>query len=373
MSGPATTPDADPGTRVRDLDEEALLAAFVPLLPVGDATLVPPGDDAAVVAAPDGRFVVTTDVLVEDRHFRRRWSTGRDVGRRAAVQNLADVAAMGARPTAVVVALAVPSDLPVAWVVGLAQGLADVCAPLGVGVVGGDLSGGDAVVVSVAAHGDLEGRPPVRRSGARPGDVVAHAGRCGRSAAGLALLTAHDAGWSGPGSAAGPGADDELVAAFLRPEAPLGAGAAAARAGATAMLDVSDGLLRDAGRLARASGVLVDLDAPAVAFAAERARLAPVAAALGVDVDAWLLTGGEDHGLLATFPSGVALPEPFRAVGRVRPMADASADASAGTATGARVLVAGSPPHVTGTGWDHFARGVPAAGPSSGGAGQPRR
>jgi thiamine-monophosphate kinase len=320
---------------VRELSEAALLARIVPLLPVGAATLVPSGDDAAVVAAPDGRFVVTTDVLVEDRHFRRAWSTGRDVGHRAAVQNLADVAAMGARPTALVVALVVPGDLPVAWVEGLARGLADVCAPLGVGVVGGDLSGGDAVVVAVAAHGDLEGRDPVLRSGARPGDVVAHAGVRGRSAAGLALLDA------GRGDL-----DEGLVEGYLRPVSPLAAGPTAAAAGATAMIDMSDGLLLDAGRLASSSGVVVALDDPRRAFPADLAALAPAAAALGADAADWALRGGEDHGLLATFPPGAEVPAPFVVVGRVLAASD---DEPMG------VLVDGARPSGMG-GWDHFAR-----------------
>ncbi|WP_426592695.1 thiamine-phosphate kinase [Cellulomonas sp. McL0617] len=316
------------GPLVADLSEEALLARIFPLLPSGTSTLLAPGDDAAVVAAPDGRFVVTTDVLVEDRHFRRAWSGGQDVGRRAAVQNLADVAAMGARPTSLVVALVIPADLPVSWVEGLARGLALECEPLGVGVVGGDLSGGPVVVVSVAAHGDLEGRAPVLRSGARPGDVVAHAGVVGRSAAGLALLEA------------GRGAlDDELVGAYLHPSSPLGAGPAAAVAGATAMMDVSDGLLRDAGRIARASGVGLDLAGPATAFPDDVRRLAAAAGALGASAERWVLDGGEDHGLLATFPAGATLPAGFRAIGRVR--------------DGSAVLVDGSPAPET-SGWDHF-------------------
>ncbi len=322
------------GPLVSELSEESLLARIFPLLPAGADTLLPPGDDAAVVAAADGRFVVTTDVLVEDRHFRRAWSSGQDVGRRAAVQNLADVAAMGARPTSLVVALVMPSDLPVSWVEGLARGLAQECGPWGVGVVGGDLSGGPAVVVAVTAHGDLEGRAPVLRSGARVGDVVAHAGVAGWSAAGLALLDAERSGL-----------DDELVGAYLHPTSPLGAGPAAALAGATAMMDVSDGLLRDAGRLARASGVVVDLDAPTEAFAADLTRLRAASAALGASADRWVLDGGEDHGLLATFPGGVALPAAFRAVGRVRAGAPG-------------VLVAGEAQSPT-SGWDHFGGAQP--------------
>ncbi|WP_166849145.1 thiamine-phosphate kinase [Isoptericola sp. BMS4] len=336
---------------VRDLSETALLARVFPLLPAGSATLLGPGDDAAVVAAPDGRFVVTTDVLVEDRHFRRRWSTGYDVGARAAVQNLADVAAMGAVPTSLVVSLVVPGDLPVDWVTGLARGLADACAPVGAAVVGGDLSGGDAVVVAVTAHGDLSGRDPVLRSGARPGDVVAHAGVLGRSAAGLALLQGGVGGGAaegaGPEGAGGPGgAAERCVAGYLRPRAPLAAGPAAADAGATAMLDVSDGLLRDAGRVAAASGVVVDLEAGALAAAA--ADVAPAARLLGLGDDAalaWVLSGGEDHGLLATFPAGTELPAGFRRLGRVRESA----------ADGPRATVDGAVPSLR-PGWDHFER-----------------
>ena len=338
------TLDPSGDLRVRDLSEEELLARVFPELPLGGATQVPPGDDAAVVAAPDGRFVVTTDVLVEDRHFRRRWSTGRDVGRRAAVQNLADVAAMGARPTSVVVALVVPGDVPVTWVVDLARGLGDVCAPLGAGVVGGDLSSGPVLVVSVAAHGDLEGRAPVLRSGARPGDILAHAGARGRSAAGLALLEAGRVSSRGDGQAS----DADLVAAYLSPAAPLDAGPRAAAAGATAMIDVSDGLLRDAERLARASGVALDLDAPATAFGADLDRLAAAAASLGMSAEGWVLAGGEDHGLLATFPAGAELPAPFRPVGRVRVAGD-------DTGRPGTVLVGGRRWDGA-TGWDHFDR-----------------
>ncbi|WP_159809950.1 thiamine-phosphate kinase [Cellulomonas citrea] len=321
-------------TTVADSSEDELLARFGPLLPYGARTLVGPGDDCAVLSAPDGRTVVTTDVLVQDRHFRLDWSDGRDVGWRAAVQNLADVAAMGAQPTALVVALVLPGSLPVTFVEDLARGLAQVCAPLGVGVVGGDLSGGRDVVVSVTALGDLNGRAPVLRSGARPGDVLAHVGVRGRSAAGLALL------------AAGIGRlDDELVAAYLRPVCPLVAGPAAAAAGATAMLDVSDGLVRDARRIAAASGVSLDLDDPAQTFGDELARLDAAARATGASARDWVLGGGEDHGLLATFPPDVRLPDGFRAIGRV------------GAGPAGTVTVAGQPPAVGAGGWDHFGPG----------------
>jgi len=341
---PATLPAPADGPLVRDLSEDDLLAAIFPLLPAGRATLVGPGDDAAVVAAPDGRFVVSTDVLVEDRHFRRAWSTGHDVGRRAAAQNLADIAAMGARPTSLVVSLVVPGELPLAWVTGLARGLAEACAPVGAAVVGGDLSGGELVVVAVTIHGDLEGRAPVMRSGARPGDVVAHAGVLGHAAAGFALLEARGGEVLDPPLA-------RLVGRHLVPEPPLDAGPTAARAAATSMLDVSDGLLRDAGRLARASGVVLDLEPGSLrgdeALTAAAEAVAPEGDPRAL-VQAWVLGGGEDHGLLATFPEGVALPPGYRPLGTVRAPVP-------GERT--RVLVGGAEADVP-PGWDHFAPGA---------------
>lgn len=353
-----------PGPLVRDLDEAALLALFVPSLPAGRRTLVGAGDDAAVVAAPDGRVVISTDVLVEDHHFRRRWSTGFDLGWRAAMQNLADVAAMGADPTAIVVSLVVPGDMPAAWVVDLARGLSAACEPHGVGVVGGDLSAGERIVVAVTVHGDLGGLAPVLRSGARPGDIVAVAGVLGRSAAGLALLTAQDLGGWGlrdrhpddgtdhdapgdevPGDEVPGGA--EAVAAYLRPDPPITAGPEAARAGASAMIDLSDGLLLDAGRVAAASGVVLDLDPIARSLEPDLLAVASVAQATGGEALAWVLTGGEDHALLATFPPRSRAPGDFRPIGCVRAPSPAHPAGS--------VLVAGGPPVVQGRGWDHFA------------------
>ena len=321
---------------VADLSEEELLARIVPLLGPTRA-LVGNGDDAAVLAAPDGRYVVSTDVLVEDRHFRTDWSTGFDVGWRAAMQNVADVAAMGARPTHLVMALVLPGATPVAWVEDLAWGFGAACERHGADVVGGDLSSGRELVVAVTVHGDLEGQAPVLRSGARPGDTLAHAGVRGWSAAGLAILEA----------GAAPDTIEHgarLVRGYLRPEPPVVLGALAAVAGATSLLDVSDGLLRDAGRIARASGVTLVLHDPAEAFAEDASVLAPAAGRLGADVAGWLLTGGEDHGLLATFPPGARVPEGFRTVGTVhQPEGDVG-----------RVLVDGRPASDGATGWDHF-------------------
>lgn len=321
------------GTTLADIGERGILEAIFPLLPAGSATLLGPGDDAAVVAAADGRVVATTDLMVQDRDFRFDWSSPQDVGVKAAAQNLADVAAMGAVPTALLVGLVAPPTLPLAWARGLAEGLALGCEGTGAGVVGGDLSSGDVVMVSITALGDLQGREPVLRSGARAGDVLAVAGTLGWSAAGLALLKA--------GPDASPARWPELLAAHRRPQPPYPCGPAAAMAGATAMLDISDGLLRDSGRMARASGVCLDLDDVALGAFVDVLREAAVA--VGEDPWAWVLSGGEDHGLLATFPDGVA-PAGFTVIGSVRP-------APPGRET---VTVKGH--EQDSIGWDHFTR-----------------
>lgn len=293
---------ADGGT-VGDLGEFGLIDAVVGRFPLTADVLLGPGDDAAVVVAADGRVVASTDLLVEGRHFRRDWSSAHDVGRKAAAQNLADVVAMGARPTALLVGLGAPPDLPADWATGLADGLAEECALVGATVVGGDVVRSDAVVVSVTALGDLEGREPVTRAGARPGDVVAVAGRLGWSAAGLAVL---GRGFRSP---------RVLADAHRVPTPPYAAGRAAAVAGATAMIDVSDGLVQDAGHLAAASGVVVALETGALRV---DAPVAEAAAAFNVDPLGWVLAGGEDHALLAAFPPRTPLPEGFVRVGEVR-------------------------------------------------------
>jgi thiamine-monophosphate kinase len=272
---------------------------------------VGPGDDAAVLRAPDGRVVACTDVLVEGRHFRRDWSSGTDVGHKAAAANLADIAAMGAVPTALLVGLACPGDTPAGWLEEVASGMAEECAPFGAAVVGGDTVASapdsSSVVLSVTALGDLRGRAPVTRGGARPGDVLAVAGRLGWSACGLAVLRR---GFTSPHAA---------VAAHRRPTPPYAAGPAAADAGATSMCDTSDGLLADAGHLAEDSGVVIDLDRATLirAFLEPPGPLQQVAAALGGDPLLWVLTGGEDHALVATFPADAAPPAGWAVVGRV--------------------------------------------------------
>src|SRR3954463_16477669 len=167
-----STPEPD---TIGALGEGATLLRIFPRLPAADAQLLGPGDDAAVLAAPDGRFVVTTDMMIHGPDFRLAWSTPHDLGWKAAATNLSDVAAMGAVPTALVVAIAAPADTPVELLEGIADGLRDGCQALapGCGVVGGDLSVSATLTIAVTAFGDLEGRDPVLRSGAQVGDVVA--------------------------------------------------------------------------------------------------------------------------------------------------------------------------------------------------------
>jgi thiamine-monophosphate kinase len=335
-------PIADQDT-LAALGEFGLIAELSAALAPGQAspkTLVGIGDDAAVLAAPDGRVVATTDFLLEGRHFRRDWSGPADVGRKAAARSLIDVAAMGAVPTGLLVALAAPGDLPVSWALGLAEGLAAECARVGASVVGGDTARASSVLLAVTGLGDLRGRAPVLRSGAAPGDVVAVAGPLGRAAAGLALLTA---GLSAALS------DDPLAAAHRRPQPPYDAGPEAADLGATAMIDISDGLLADLGHIADASGVLIDVSAAALApdevlLAAARRhdlfdRTDRGSSPGQADALAWVLTGGEDHALAATFPASVALPPRWSVIGRVL--------------AGQGVLVDGRP-WAGPAGWDHF-------------------
>ena len=309
-----------------DFSEDELLAALRKVLSgEGPGVVVGPGDDAAVLAAPDGRVVATTDVLVEGRHFRRDWSAAADVGHRAAAANLADVAAMGAVPTALLVGFVAPPELPVAWAEELADGLAEEAALAGAGIIGGDMSSGPVLMISVTALGDLGGRAPVRRDGARPGDLLALAGRVGYAAAGYTVLSR---GFRSPRL---------LVEAHRRPEVPYAAGPQAAGLGATSMIDVSDGLLADLGHLATASGVGIDVHRAAFPVPAQ---MRDAAGALGVDPHAWILTGGDDHALAATFPAGTVLPDGWSAIGTVR--------------EGSRVTVDGDLFEGSG-GWDHFA------------------
>jgi thiamine-monophosphate kinase len=280
--------------------------------------------------------VATTDLLVEGRHFRRDWSGPFDIGAKAAAENLADVAAMGASPTALLVGFATPGDLAVAWAEDLVRGLAEECARGGAHVVGGDVSGADSVMLAITALGDLAGREPVTRAGAHPGDQLAVAGQLGCSAAGLALL---EAGLAEPSSWPAEAGDlAPLVASHRRPRPPYRCGPEAADLGATSMIDISDGLVADLGHVAEASGVLIDIE---TARLPGHPALRPAAGVLGADWLRWVLTGGEDHALAATFPPGTSLPGHWSVIGTVRPGHGVTLD---------------SRPAKGRNGWDHFAQ-----------------
>lgn len=319
---------------VADLTEEELLAEVLPLLAGPRRDRLGPGDDAAILEAA-GPIVATTDTMVRGRDWRDDWSGPEDVAAKVLIANLADVAAMGAVPTSILCTLVLDPQTPVDWVLRFARGLGEQCRRYAVSVAGGDLSSAPAGVamVTIAAFGELPG-DPVLRSGARPGHVLAVTGPLGRSGVGLALLEGASAG--GPAVGELPAAG---VAHHLRPSSPLGQGPIAAAAGASAMLDVSDGLSRDAARLARASGVVVRIDGSALApdlnwaetyLPRDQAR-------------ACVLNGGEEHSLLATFPNAASVPAYWRVLGRVETVPD-----------GANPQVFLDERPLAEAGWDHF-------------------
>lgn len=311
------------GRTLAQTSEQELLASIFPVLPTRPEVLIGVGDDTALLQVPSGAVLVTTDSMVLGRDWIDDWSTGADVGHKVVTQNLADIAAMGGVCTGVVVSLIAGRDTTVVWCRELNEGIADACRAENVAVLGGDLSSApDGVrVVSITALGELNGLSAVRRHGARVGDVVAVSDSLGRSDAGLRLLQA--------------GTTDrapELVAFHRRPVARLAAGPDAAAAGATALMDISDGLVRDGRRIATASGVGIDLSRELLTPFARRLETA-----VGDDAWACVLSGGEEHTLLATFPDEV-VPQGWSLVGRV--------------VEGSDVTLDGQPQQ--GGGWDHF-------------------
>jgi thiamine-monophosphate kinase len=285
-----------------DVGEFELIEGMTRGRPESPDVALGPGDDGAVVIAPDGRVVVSTDMLVEGSHFRLDWSTPHDVGRKAVAQNAADIEAMGARATAFVVGFGAPPETAAAQVNALADGMWDEAARVGASIVGGDLVASPQWIVSVTVLGDLAGRAPVLRSGARSGSQLAVAGQLGCSAAGYALWQNGISGF------------DELRRRHLVPQPPYRQGRVAADAGAQAMIDVSDGLVGDLRHVAEASGLAIDLNTEALSV--DRELLIGAAEAVGVDPWTWVFGGGEDHALVAAFAGRV--PAGWRVIGRLR-------------------------------------------------------
>jgi thiamine-monophosphate kinase len=274
------------GPRLRDRGEIALLETIRRLVPPARAVLVGPGDDAAVLRRSNGSLLLTTDALVEGVHFRRSWLSSWELGRRAFHVAASDVAAMGGRVRAAVLAIAAPSDWPVTELRGVVRGVRDAAARAGGALAGGNLTSARDVSLTVSVLGDAP-RRPVLRSGARVGDQLFVTGHLGGAALGLRLL-------AGARSLAN---GETARRCWRRPVARLQAGRALATAGiATAMMDLSDGLLVDANRLARASECGLVIDASCV-------PLAPVLRALEPHIARTIaLEGGEDYELLFAVP-----------------------------------------------------------------------
>lgn len=302
-----------------------LIAALVERLPPpGGQVRVGSGDDAAVTEPRAGASATTVDAIVEGVHFTLPEFPLRAVGRKALAASLSDLAAMGAEPGEAYVALGVPDGLGHTDLIELADGLAEVAEREGVSVVGGDVTRAPALSLAVTCIGhEPAGAGFVTRSGARPGDVVAVTGELGGAAAALKLLTnpASSASRTGVGAELDADVRERLLARQLDPRPRLEAGRALARHGATAMIDVSDGVGADAGHLARASGVRVEIEAGRLPLAAGAAEVAG-----GEDgAVALALSGGEDFELLLALPAdrleearaGLDAPYGLAEIGRI--------------------------------------------------------
>lgn len=304
------------GQKIIEIGEtEALRRALSVFKPVA-TTLIGPGDDAAVISVSDSRVVITTDTMVQDHDFRLEWSSGFDIGYKAVTSNVADLVAMGAAPRALTVALVVTKETPQAWLEDFASGLQSACdrhAPE-CQIVGGDLASGEQIVIAIAAHGDLESRQPILRSTGEVGDLIVIAGTLGKAACGLALLSSNDETLS----ASYP----ELVSIQLRPVPDFALGLELA-AVASSMLDVSDGLSLDAGRLASSSNVSMNIKKEllegyaAILEQAAQSINSRDSEAPPVSEWDWILHGGEDHCFLATVSPTAALPRGTKVIGEV--------------------------------------------------------
>lgn len=265
---------------------------------------VPAGDDAAVIGTEGSSLALSVDMYAEGKHFRTDWSTGIEIGRRCAAASMADVCAMGAQPAGVLLAIGMPGSTTSHWAGEFLAGFMEEADSAGAVVLGGDVSDCENIVISVTAIGHLLSGAALARSGAGAGDTVGICGRSGMAAAGLRVL---QRGLRSP---------RVLVDAFRVPNIDYSAGARAAKSGATSMIDISDGLVADLEHIARGSGVCIELDTKKIAVPEE---LVSTAAAFGVDPMGWILAGGDDHAIVATFPPKKRMPRGFTAIGKVAP------------------------------------------------------
>jgi thiamine-monophosphate kinase len=285
------------------MGEFELLARILERLPAaGDRLWLGSGDDAAIVV-PAGATATSVDALIDGVHFRREWSTLAQIGHKALAAALSDLAAMGAEPGEAYVVLGVPTDLDEDGCMELFDGIGALAAATETRLAGGDITRAPALTLAVTVVGHAKSAQElVRRSGARPGDALAVTGELGGAAAGLLLLlkSGTDRARSQFSAHSGVKCERELVRRQLEPQPRLAAGRALADGGATAMIDISDGLGGDARHLAAASGVGLRIDAASLPLAS---GVAAVAAAAGREPLELAASGGEDYELLATLPA----------------------------------------------------------------------
>lgn len=309
----------------------ALLNASFAEFSTGEGVLGP-GDDAAIIPAPKGNFVISTDAMNEGHHFLRTWPSGiidngYSTGWKLVAQNISDMNAMGAVTSAINISLAMPKDTSTAWVSRFGQGIANACRWLGAQqtiISGGDLTRADTISTVITATGNLVGEPTLRTADQDvEGFCLIHTGNVGTSAAGLAVAT--------DGDVENLSRDElRVLRLFLRPRPHLSKGPAITGTVA-AMMDISDSLLTDADRLAAANNLYAAIDEEWVDSKA--ATLQPVADTYNVDPRDWVLTGGEDYGLLAVLDPTLPVPAGWEAIGQLTREPQA---------------------RPTVTGWDHF-------------------
>ncbi|HEY7680998.1 MAG TPA: thiamine-phosphate kinase [Gemmatimonadales bacterium] len=292
------------------------------------------GDDCAIIPEGGGRLVVSVDLSIEDVHFRREWLSLEEIGWRAAAASLSDLAAEGAEPVGLLASVGLPRQAGDEELLELMTGIGAAARSVGGAVLGGDLSASRCWLVDIAVIGRAE--HPVTRAGAAPGDGVWVTGTLGVARAALQV-------WEGGGTPL-----QEAREAFARPAPRIAAGRALARAGARAMIDLSDGLAGDAGHLAAASGVSLEIDLGLLPLAPS---VTSAAAAAGIPAAEFAALGGEDYELLA------ALPPAFAEEARARFTRETGvALTRIGTAvagSGTRLLLNGQPRRLSG--YDHFA------------------
>ncbi|HEX9891023.1 MAG TPA: thiamine-phosphate kinase [Actinomycetota bacterium] len=330
------------------LTEDELLSALRKVVSEeAPGVVIPVGDDAAVVDPGRAHMVLTADMLVEAVHFDLDTTSAHDLGYKAIAVNVSDLAAMGAGPRFALISLGLERDVDPAWVMDLYGGMREAAGEYGLAVVGGDLSRAAERIIGVTAIGAVAKGKAVTRSGARPGDVLVVTGDLGGAAAGLALSRKppHDV-------RASLGSDDgkEAVRRLLRPHARVGEGETLAQAGASAMIDLSDGLAIDLHRLCQESAVGARLRLADVPLAPGLERLAQV---LGTDAWSLAVGGGDDYELLATMPREVVEPTRQKLMDRF-----GTALTEIGDVTTAGVTALdpdGVERPLERAGWDHFA------------------